>query len=625
MELEQNFMLNCVFVLVPVQLILVTCLTIFYKLKIRWPVKVNCWFCNENTRVWRRNLNWWLCPSCQQYNGFSKNDDYAYEIPEQYATFNKRTKYCSLPKQNNFANVPKSNICMDCNKRESLKLSALSNFEAKNENFYNAEVKIFKEYLEKKYPLCSSCKYTVRDVLNKQAVWLTHYKMLFFKQKPVKTVINNVGKSDTIFRFISIVFCSIITYNHDVIWLPFGGLFVHLCTCWASSMKNKNSNVLLIILWFCMTILVLVKNLMTLQNVWLTAEHITQYHMISVCTLLIGLLNIKPNSNRNISTTPISFKKLKLHTRDIIVPTQSPYDNRKKNDSILNETNSSVELSGSESKLSNGEIKSHLAVPKQKLTTTVTSINDSYPNFYSCCLDNNVSGLSALSLSEDSPRYSVRTPPIFERKVYGATTYDLFRRSASSKRCILSPPKLRSVTQTSWVAGGYWQEGGMVSGAPTLSRSSSQSSGFGSAGSSNFAPSREPSVHEFDRCSVVSDVTQTCYTPRGNVANPVRSFASSVVPRAQSRCSVYDATTTTTRMRNCSQLQLSVVRACNNPVVPESHAQQEHAAVSSAGQNDSISVCPSHTTVVMNPGLLITLLCGSLILNMIVLCAMLLR
>lgn len=100
-------------------------------------------------------------------------------------------------------------------------------------------------------------------------------------------ILQNARKSDTIFRFISIVFCLIITYNHDIIWLPFGGLFFHLCTCWASSMKNKNSDVLLIILWFCMTILVLVKNLMTLQNVWLTVEHITQYHMVRCNFILI--------------------------------------------------------------------------------------------------------------------------------------------------------------------------------------------------------------------------------------------------------------------------------------------------------------------------------------------------
>lgn len=267
--------------------------------------------------------------------------------------------------------------------------------------------------------------------------------------------------------------------------------------------------------------------------------------------------------------------------------------------------------------------------PKQKLSAAVASIHDSYASLvtpckndsqYSYCLDSNVSVLSALSLSEDSSRYSARTPPIFERRIYGAATCDLFRRSVSTRRCILSPPKLRSVTQTSWVAGGYWQEG-MMSGAPTLSRSSSQSSGFGSAGSSNFAPSREPSVHEFDRCSVVSDVTPSYYTPRANVASPTRSFVSSAVPRTQSRCSMYDPTT---RMRNCSQSQLpTVIRVSNNAVVTENHSA---AAVGNVGQNDLASpVCPSHTAIVTNPGLLVALLCVSLIVNMIVLCAMLLR
>ena len=44
----------------------------YASFRARWPVKVNCWFCNENTKVWRQHLNWWLCPWCEQYNGFSK-------------------------------------------------------------------------------------------------------------------------------------------------------------------------------------------------------------------------------------------------------------------------------------------------------------------------------------------------------------------------------------------------------------------------------------------------------------------------------------------------------------------------------------------------------------------------
>lgn len=123
-------------------------------------------------------------------NNLLQNGDYTYDISEQYATHNKCIKYCSSPKQNNVFKVPKSNLCIGCNKRESLKLSELSNFEPRNENFYNDELKIFKEYLEKKYTLCGSCKSTVQNVLSKQALWLIRYKMLFFKQKSVKAIIN---------------------------------------------------------------------------------------------------------------------------------------------------------------------------------------------------------------------------------------------------------------------------------------------------------------------------------------------------------------------------------------------------------------------------------------------------
>lgn len=119
-----------------------------------------------------------------------QDGNYTYDIPEQYATPNKCTRYCSLSKQNNVSNVPKRSLCIDCNKRESLKLSELSNFEPRNKNAYDTELNTFKENLEKKYPLCGNCKSTVRDVLNKQALWLTRYKMLFFKQKPIQTVIN---------------------------------------------------------------------------------------------------------------------------------------------------------------------------------------------------------------------------------------------------------------------------------------------------------------------------------------------------------------------------------------------------------------------------------------------------
>lgn len=107
---------------------------------------------------------------------------------------------------------------MDCNERESLKLIKLSNFEPKNENFYDRELEAFKKDLEEKHPVCNKCKSLVSRVLNKQALWLTCYKMLFFRQKAVK-VITNVS---TVARKLHI---EIITNTY----FPMLSLYLNMC------------------------------------------------------------------------------------------------------------------------------------------------------------------------------------------------------------------------------------------------------------------------------------------------------------------------------------------------------------------------------------------------------------
>ncbi|GAB1867453.1 hypothetical protein CAJAP_08532 [Camponotus japonicus] len=585
--------------LAPVLLIFVTCLTVFHRLKVRWPVTVNCWFCNKNSKIWRKDLNWWLCPWCEQYNGFSKNDDYTYNIPEQYATPNMSTRYCRLIKQSNSRNISMNHLCANCNKQENLKLLELSNFEPKSERHYNAELTKFKEYLEKRYPLCNNCKLTVQTVLNKQALWLTRYKMLFFRQKPIKMLIGNTRKLEVLFRGMSTILflIPIIVYNHDSVWLPIGGLFFHLCACWANS-KKKRLDILLIFLWFCIISFVYIKNSI-FQNVWLMMDIV--HCLIQVCAFITGFLSINLISHKNTLIGSVAFKKLKLHPRN--VAPQSTLQNHSESkintsNEIINAVESSVYVTG---EVSSTEIKSHSAILRQKLSTVADNNNDNHLNSVSqnnnslldgCCLNHS---LSTLFLSEDSSRYGKNptkaTPAIFERKIYSTTSSEnLFKKFGSgNRRYILSPPKLRSVTQTSWVAGGYWQEGHMMTATPpTLSRSSSQSSGFGSAGSSNFAPSREPSVHEFDRCSIVSDATRWSYhASRANHSSRIEEQENYV--REANVGSPKDLT----------------------PAFPD------HRTMT--------TTTTTTTTIVASSGWLSALLCGSLILNMIVLCATLLR
>lgn len=188
MEFDLSFNYMPIFSII--LLLFVTFITVFQKLKLRWPVKVNCWFCNKNIKIWRQQLNWWMCPYCEQYNGFSKNGDYSYNIPEQYKKPSHEIKrYCTINQNMTNKNIT-NGLCKQCNMNENLKISKISGYIPENEKNYEYEIKKLKDNLEQQYPLCAKCKITVNNVLYKQALWLAQYKMLLFKQKPFCIIAN---------------------------------------------------------------------------------------------------------------------------------------------------------------------------------------------------------------------------------------------------------------------------------------------------------------------------------------------------------------------------------------------------------------------------------------------------
>lgn len=243
----------------------------------------------------------------------------------------------------------------------------------------------------------------------------------------------------------------------------------------------------------------------------------------------------------------------------------------------------------------------------------------------SSLLNDSLCTFSTLCLSEDKPKRVAKAAKMFERKVYNTKSSELFKKvnNTSSKRSILSPPKLKSVTQASWVAGGYWHDGIDI---PTLSRSSSQSSGFGSAGS-NFAPSREPSVHEFDQCSVISDATQSCCNTRPNNISTVVSYQQNLQhPFSEMRCPSGHQTVKFASPNLCTP-QTLISQSCqrNSPIFMDQCLQGQNVNVSDIKNPSEMQMFPSHTTIVTSPVWLPALLCGSVILNIIVLCTTLLR
>ncbi|XP_076647941.1 uncharacterized protein LOC143356277 [Halictus rubicundus] len=658
--MEFNLLVNFMPIFSIILFIIVTIVTVFQKLKLRWPVKLNCWFCNNNSKVWRQQANWWLCLHCEQYNGFSKNGDYTFSIPEQYkiSSHNNR-RYCSVGQDTKFNKVSTNRLCNQCTQNETLKLTKLSNYVPTNERKYEQEIEQFKKSLEQEYPLCTQCKSTVHSVLHKQALWLTEYKMLLFKQRPFQVIANNKKYSERIFRMISTIFDSMVAYNMDFIFLPIGGLFFQFCACCVTSAKRKSCDILLMFLWICIIILLPFKDSKIMKidfhNKWLSLEYITQYHMIMFFTSIIGFINVKPKSYKNTMNKNLSFKKMGSSSKNSTLSDsctslsdKHSFDASITGDvgkTISNEfspsiTNDSMPFSidksvnkrtllqslfiNQESQLSSTPINNNCQLfNSSTLSTHKTSMVENYS------LNDSLSTLSTLSLSEDKTKYIIKNkaPKIFERKVYNPGSSKLFKRlnGTFSKKNSLSPPKLKSVTQLPWVADGYWQNGMDL---PSLSRSSSPSSGFGSVGS-NFAPSREPSIHEFDQCSTMSDFAQSCYASRQTNISPNRTsyHHSSQFPVPDLKGSVNNQTTKFTSFNTYTQPKLLLPHTDqkNGSIFMDQCLQAQNINESNIKSPSEKQMFQSHTTVVSVPVWLSALLCGSFVLNVVVLCTTLVR
>lgn len=162
---------------------------------------------------------------------------------------------------------------------------------------------------------------------------------------------------------------------------------------------------------------------------------------------------------------------------------------------------------------------------------------------------------------------------------------------------------------------------------PSLSRSSSQSSGFGSAGS-NFGPSREPSVlNDVDRCSVVSESpTICCLQQRPPSVSPVNSFCQhgseyKVTRQEFNNC---PATNMMVSTANCSQHNATPV--CHSYHINDQCLQSPNMNFNMIQRSPQVPTATTYpTTVVTSPTWLPALLCGSLVFNMIVFCTVLLR
>ncbi|CAL8106584.1 unnamed protein product [Orchesella dallaii] len=146
--------------------LLIISLNIYRKIRYSIPTRVNCWFCNNNTKVSYPLRETWTCPTCHQYNGFTSDGNYNKRIQAQFIeALNCPIRGCPAE---GYQPKPDSNgLCSQCNLNQVLKVFQLSSFVAVNERNYDAEIEAEQKRLEKLYDICRPCKLIVEATLKR--------------------------------------------------------------------------------------------------------------------------------------------------------------------------------------------------------------------------------------------------------------------------------------------------------------------------------------------------------------------------------------------------------------------------------------------------------------------------
>ncbi|KAA0191441.1 hypothetical protein HAZT_HAZT004825, partial [Hyalella azteca] len=141
-----------------------------------FPVQVNCWFCNTDTKVPFKSKNSFVCPNCKQYNGFTEDGDYNCDMPSQYCE-----SLNSPPTRARVKQPPSSTpglslgngLCQTCNLYQAMKVKALADFVPSHPDKFDEEVDVYERRLERLYGgLCSHCNKTLSCALMEQDTWL---------------------------------------------------------------------------------------------------------------------------------------------------------------------------------------------------------------------------------------------------------------------------------------------------------------------------------------------------------------------------------------------------------------------------------------------------------------------
>ncbi|XP_076085622.1 uncharacterized protein LOC143056419 [Mytilus galloprovincialis] len=175
--------------------VLLTLLIVCLRLRKMFPVNVNCWFCNMDSTVQYGVKNSWVCPKCDQYNGFNEDGDYNKDIPAMYDSSVNNVVGCQQAEFLTASNMGRQ-FCVKCHGNNHLKVKLLAGFSPLNWDDYDNEFMIHKENIEQSYGTCVNCQLMVDREIEKQDHLLSRKVMQYHQQKAAEYMERNSHKEE---------------------------------------------------------------------------------------------------------------------------------------------------------------------------------------------------------------------------------------------------------------------------------------------------------------------------------------------------------------------------------------------------------------------------------------------
>jgi len=486
------------------------------------PIRVTCWFCSHCQTVKFSQRNSWDCNACGQYNGFNKDGDYNKEIHGQHSDIpvNPKTKYATGTRGNENETTT---LCDTCNRNQEMKVYQLGRFSPSNPRNEDKELQEYTQHLERTYRLCRECEAKVGQVLGEQDSKLKQkflsWKLSLFRKSPLISsqdyypsaelylsalsrlvlitlaiVIWIASLHDTQFSYIPKKLVKSITpffqipqnfgyFELVTVSVPLA-LAVGYCQSPATSIGSSRRHLFSLICWLTLF----------LQRVFQLTSFKFELASVSLIFCILSAMSFKsPNKNKEEKIRKKRDKRRKL------------YEDLNK----VDEHESEVEVSDT-------PISTPVAtpnptpVPSPAATPVSTPVppqlpqvhlqengQDFYlPNHEIYQNSNEQCDISTLQINnnkqhrlDSSTLGGFRPESPFSLKSYNAgneSTVDFGDLTHHSRSSFIKPAgfvynERNRIAQSSWVAGGYWQNQKQnQTQNETLSRSSSQSSGIGS-------------------------------------------------------------------------------------------------------------------------------------------------